>query len=202
MDALNDLLKMGFIQEDEYRQRLAELGVTAPESTTTTTNDSQQSSSCESSPPITLATIEATSQVPPVASNSLSTGPNYELKHVAPVAESRPTTVDNDAVSRQIRNGVVLFLSGITSSLKVKKDIARMRNLLDTKKIRYEVVDVAKNKDALTLVESISKKRELPQILAYDRFVGNAEIIEELNESGALLDALSESGVMTMGLTQ
>ncbi|GAM23581.1 hypothetical protein SAMD00019534_067560 [Acytostelium subglobosum LB1] len=83
---------------------------------------------------------------------------------------------------------VDLFTSSATGMLKIKKDQSALKTLLEAKGIKYNEYDVASDTEKRLWMKETSGKTELPQLFVNDKFVGNYDDLQELEEGGMFMD--------------
>ncbi|MCX4502183.1 glutaredoxin [Streptomyces anulatus] len=81
---------------------------------------------------------------------------------------------------------VVIYTSSATGMLKVKKDQASLKFLLEKKKVGHVEKDVATDSDARAEMKVASGRTDLPQLFVDGAFIGTYDHACELEEMGEL----------------
>ena len=83
---------------------------------------------------------------------------------------------------------VTLYLSTVSSNLETKKHQQKIQTVLDSKKIKYDIVDISSNDDAKTKMRAIADNPSAlpPQISNGDQYCGDYNLFEEALEQEGL----------------
>jgi len=87
---------------------------------------------------------------------------------------------------------VTIYYSSIPGSTKIRKETSRTQDILSAKKIAFEMVDVAVE-DNKNIMQKISGKTAIPQIVVEGEFKGLFEEFELANEDGLVEEFLFTS---------
>ncbi|EFA84636.1 thioredoxin domain-containing protein [Heterostelium album PN500] len=88
-------------------------------------------------------------------------------------------------------SNVAVYTSSATGMLKIKKDQQALKTLLEAKGIKYIEYDVASDQEKREHMKKVSGKTELPQLFVNDKFVGNyddCQALEEVDQFMALFN--------------
>ncbi|KAI6654591.1 SH3 domain-binding glutamic acid-rich-like protein 3 [Oopsacas minuta] len=80
------------------------------------------------------------------------------------------------------------YYSSVSSNLEIKKQQDRIQNVLDSKKIAYNKIDIAASEDSKAKMRKIvgDEKALAPQLANGDQYCGNFEKFEEAIEGEEL----------------
>ena len=119
-------------------------------------------------------------------------------KKITPVSE---IVVDKDFLE-EVRsfikkNDIILFMKGykFEPSCKFSKKVVDI--LLNEIKVNFLGVNLLKNEDVSKSIKIISNFPTVPQLYVKGKFIGGADIIEDLHEKGELLKLLKENNIET-----
>jgi len=87
---------------------------------------------------------------------------------------------------------VILYWTSATASLKIKKDIQEVRLLLAGRRVKWEEYDVCYDESRRKEMKDKSSKNTLPQLFINDRYIGNFDALQQLEEDDKLVNLLIE----------
>ncbi|KAJ3400041.1 hypothetical protein HDV05_001377 [Chytridiales sp. JEL 0842] len=87
-------------------------------------------------------------------------------------------------------SGVVLYMSSVPASIKIRKDTSRVIDILTARKIEFVQVDVATDEEAKEYMRSKCGNSMLPKLFVNGEHKGGADQLEEANEDGAVKEWL------------
>jgi len=87
--------------------------------------------------------------------------------------------------------GIVVYFSSVSGSTMVSKHTSSIKTILETKKIKYESIDVSttanqQQKDYMHLHSKNKDKNSLPQIFVRGSYKGGYDEFNDANETGTL----------------
>ena len=86
---------------------------------------------------------------------------------------------------------VVLYATSIATTLKVRSDISRLRQLLESLQVAHEEVDLTLTPERRTeMLAASDGVTALPQLHVNGKFVGSTDALLELHDHGDLLPLL------------
>lgn len=89
---------------------------------------------------------------------------------------------------------IVMYGTSIATTLKVRSDVLRMKQLLDCMGVDYEQVDLSLSPERrATMLADSAGQSQLPQVHVNGKYVGTTDEIIDLNDFGELLPLLKAS---------
>lgn len=89
---------------------------------------------------------------------------------------------------------VVLYSTSCASTLKMKTDISRVKQLLHIKKVEYEEIDLATEPQRrLEMVAASDGVSSLPQLHLNNKYLGDWDTLQDMEDFGELDTALQAS---------
>lgn len=98
----------------------------------------------------------------------------------------------SDASLMSDKTSVVLYSTSVPTLPKVRADIATIKRILEAKRVEYEEIDLStqpgKRGDMLA---GSDHNTRLPQLHVNGQFLGDADVVQELEDFGQLDAALT-----------
>eukprot|EP01092_Planopodium_desertum_P014100 TRINITY_DN6_c0_g1_i2.p1 TRINITY_DN6_c0_g1~~TRINITY_DN6_c0_g1_i2.p1 ORF type:complete len:105 (-),score=35.84 TRINITY_DN6_c0_g1_i2:99-413(-) len=91
-----------------------------------------------------------------------------------------------------VRASIVILTTSVSASTKTKKDISSVKTMLESKNAPYIEIDASVDVDGRKKWQAISGVKTLPQVFINNKYVGDWEKLQGLEEEEAL-DALLEA---------
>lgn len=89
---------------------------------------------------------------------------------------------------------IVMYGTSIATTLKVRSDVQRMKQILDCMGVKYEEVDLSLNSERrATMLADSPGITQLPQLHVNGKYVGTTDEIMDMNDFGELMPVLKTS---------
>jgi glutaredoxin 3 len=89
---------------------------------------------------------------------------------------------------------IVMYGTSIATTIKVRSDVARMKQILDGMGVPYEEVDLSLTPERrATMLADSAGKTQLPQVHVNGKYIGTTDEIIDMNDFGELMPVLKTS---------